>query len=571
MINRKEIEENTKNAIGFFPIPSGIAFVLIIIGNGNILNGILPFGSIQAVIVWLIMGFFFFTWVSLHYHSIEQKKVWIAYLFATIIWLYVGYEILISDHNPVMVFFKSFFLTFAFLLSYIYVPFLKQRNQNLKILFQVHQLRYALFRTLLFIFLLSIALVTIHATLYFLFGIEMRTFLVLIGFNIALAVFVYNFLSTLMVNPNEVQIDIQVYKAMVSRYLLWLLYAFTVIIFTALNLFVFKMVVTQELPKGKIAWMVMGFTIFAFSTYLSLLPYKEKIKKYNTLLWGTLALQSLVLLGSISIRIYEYGVTEKRYLLVAYGLWLFFISLYFLWKKTKAKIFWLFSTLSVVILLSQIGPMNGYSMSRASQQTQLGVLYENFQKVNEKEQSKAFNRLYNVIEYLRDTHGHESVIEVIPELTKENMHGHSTLWKTFGLKASMMNDNSGDVKNVLTFYENNDKVFDVYGYDYFLKRIGTDSYPRTYILKNKVKCTIQIVPSTLTVQVTFNGDRLNTTVEPLLKKLEESNSPPKEQMVLIMENEEMKLRLEFFQIRYYVKREEFTGFANLFVDLKETK
>jgi hypothetical protein len=569
MLKKEVLKNNVHEIIGFFPVSTLIALVLAIIGNGLILDEQMFSSNIAQIIVWLVMGFFFFTWSSLHHHTLEGKGVWIAYLFATVIWLYTGYEIFMSEHTEEVIFFKSFFLTLGFILAYIYVPFLKKRDDNLKILFQIYQLRYALFRTVIFTILLAIALSIIGATFAFLFGLNLTLLLLLMGFNASVGVLLYNFLTTLMINPNEVIVDIEAYKAMINRYLLWLLYAFTAIIFTALNLFVLKIIITQELPEGQIAWMVMGFSVFAFMTYLSLLPYKDKIKKYNTLLWGTLVLQSLVLLASISIRVFEYGVTEKRYLLVAYGLWLLAISLYFLWSKTKAKVFWLFSTLSLVVLLSQMGPINGYTMSEYSQQTRLQSLYANLQKLEHQEKEKAFTELYDVISYLRQTHGGESIIEVIPTLTSEDIYGYSNLRKALGLTNTRVKPTEGSEEVPLTFYDRNSQLFDVRGYDYFLKRVSIDNYIETYILNETTKCSVELDMESMSVRIRFNQYEVSGKLEPLLKKLEVSSSPNKEEMFLLLEDETIKVKLAFFQMYYEPYNTYFTGFANIFIDVKD--
>lgn len=567
MLKKEELRNNVGEMIGFFPLATLIALVLAVIGNGLILNEQMFSSDIAQIIVWLVMGFFFFTWSSLHHHTLEGKGVWIAYGFSTVIWFYTGYEIFMSEHTEEVIFFKSFFLTLGFILAYIYVPFLKQRGDNLKILFQIHQLRYALFRTVIFTILLGIALSIIGGTFSFLFGVNFALLLMLIGFNATLGAFLYNFLSTLMQNPNSVKIDIEAYKAMINRYLLWLLYAFTAIIFTALNLFVLKIIITQELPKGQIAWMVMGFSVFAFMTYLSLLPYKDKIKKYNTLLWGTLVLQSLVLLASISIRVFEYGVTEKRYLLVAYGLWLLGISLYFLWSKAQAKIFWFFSTLSVVVLLSQVGPINGYMVSEYSQQTRLQSLHADFQELDNNEKEKAFTELYDVIKYLRDTHGSESVIEVVPELTHQGIDRYTNLRKALGLDESRMELRSEE--KVLSFYERNDELFDIHGYDYFSKRVTIAHYVSTYTLKEDAEFTVNVDRENLMLKIHCNEHRLEEELTPLLERLNESASPKKDEMVLVLENDEIEVKLEFFQIRYEPLKPYFNGYANVYIDVKD--
>lgn len=565
MIKFDVMQENGSNVLKFFPVPVLIAFVLGLIGNGVILNeDLFPF-EIVEVIAWLMMGFFFYVWVSLHQHSLTRKSIMIAYVVATVLWVYMGFEIFVSNHHEELVFFKSFFLTLGFILAFIYVPFLKQRDNNLKILVQVHQLRYALFGSAPFAFLFGGALLIIASTLNFLFDIELATLWGLIAFNTILGIFLYIFFTTLIINPQNIEIDPSYYA--VNRYLLGLLYAFTIIIFTALNLFVVKIMITQTLPKGQIAWMVMGFSFFAFLSYLSLLPYKAKIKKYNTLLWGTLIVQSLVLLASISIRVYEYGVTEKRYLLVAYGLWLLAISIYFVWKKTEAKIFWFFATLSMVIFLSQVGFLSGYSVSKYSQQSRLEVLYANMKTAQTEEKEKHLRELYDVYYYLKKYHGESSVQAIMPELHEKSVSSYEELHQVLGLSKPVK------VKRPKRdHYYNGEKSkdFNLKGYNYLLHNVALKSYPSEYTLESKHHLQFHYDIKKVLVRVIFDDTVLEADLQPLLETIKEEEID-KEDLVLTLSNEAIDIRFEFFKLRYYAQYKSVTGSADMFIGLKDKK
>jgi len=576
MSKLEKIKERIPYMLNFAPISMVVALLLMFMGdilivNHHILDSI--FGREEnffKVISLLIMSFFIFGWASLHHYGFSFRGRKVAYGVATFVMLYLGVEILFSDHHIEVVFFKSFFITLGFILGYILVPFWKKRDENLQLLIYIHHLRYAFLGSLRLGILFVLGLIIISATIEFLFNLRLEKFFLLVGFNGFFGYFFYLFILQLMQNPYELRYN---FKEEGERsYITLLLYAFTAIIFTALNLFVLKIVLTQELPRGQVAWMVMGFSFFAFLSYLSLLPYVKKVKRFSRLIWGTLLLQSFVLLASIFLRVSEYGFTEKRYLLVAYGLWMMGISLYFLWQHEKAKIFWLFASLWLIVLVSQIGPLSGYSVSCYSQQSRLSGLYQKFKESKSEDKEHQFSDMYSIIKYLKKYHGVESVPPAIMGLTEREVTSYKDIRSFLGLKreGGVESINYGEIEeNRFSYSSRYKSTFNVKEYDYFLTSLYmTDSVSRRELDRDTI-LYFSTNLKTSEIIVSFKKREYRISIEELLYTIKNNNKSLSESdLVLTLDEYPFKLVFEITQVSRY---NSLIVEANIFVKLKDEK
>lgn len=139
----------------------------------------------------------------------------------------------------------------------------------------------------------------------------------------------------------------------------------------------FKILVTMDWPKGWVGWLVSVFSAAGILTLLFLHPYQELvesrwIKRATTLFYAlTLPLTGL-LLGSVYLRISEYGITESRYYLLVLAFWLAGLSLYFLLSRMR-DIRVIPMTLAFLALVSSFGP---WSASRVTFKSQIGRLQD---------------------------------------------------------------------------------------------------------------------------------------------------------------------------------------------------
>ncbi len=139
-----------------------------------------------------------------------------------------------------------------------------------------------------------------------------------------------------------------------------------------------KILVTQNWPLGGVAVWILAFSITGVITYLIGQPMIQHheypwLKKFFAFFFGLILPLTIVLFMSIGIRIQEYGVTEPRYLVVVFGLWLIAVALYYLLSKNKEIKFALLLTASV-FLGSLVGPWSMFNVSVQSQYNRLQTL-----------------------------------------------------------------------------------------------------------------------------------------------------------------------------------------------------
>ncbi|HSG82258.1 MAG TPA: DUF4153 domain-containing protein, partial [Gemmatimonadota bacterium] len=101
-----------------------------------------------------------------------------------------------------------------------------------------------------------------------------------------------------------------------------------------------KIVIQWELPNGWVTYPVMGVTIAGWLALLLVYPIRDQvenawIKAYTRFFsWALYPLIALVIIA-IWTRIAEYGLTERRYLVVVAIAWLLGITVYFTIKRDR--------------------------------------------------------------------------------------------------------------------------------------------------------------------------------------------------------------------------------------------
>jgi hypothetical protein len=184
-----------------------------------------------------------------------------------------------------------------------------------------------------------------------------------------------------------------------------------------------KIFIGMEFPKGVLAWITIAFSVVAISTYLFWTPlWKEKDDKYGRYIWIAVLIQTFMLGSSIWIRVDEYGFTESRYFISLFGVWLLLMSLYFILIRS-ASYKWLFITLSLFIIASQFGKYSASNVSREDQMWRLYHIIEDNQPISDKLDIKTKYKISNLIEYLYNSHGKNSLSPIIPDIVqKHNIH-----------------------------------------------------------------------------------------------------------------------------------------------------
>ncbi|MFA5820812.1 MAG: DUF4153 domain-containing protein [Candidatus Gracilibacteria bacterium] len=183
-----------------------------------------------------------------------------------------------------------------------------------------------------------------------------------------------------------------------------------------------KIVGLWQWPEGGVAIWIMAFSFVGVMTYFFSFAVKEKfisfVGFFRKTLFALLVPLVAVLFFAVWLRIQDYGMTEPRYFIVLFGIWLLVMAGYFLFSKKKdLKI--LPAGIFVALLVSMAGgPVGAFGISEADQLGRLQALFEkNGMMENGKfvEQKSAningedATSVTSIIQYLVMTHGVEGL------------------------------------------------------------------------------------------------------------------------------------------------------------------
>jgi hypothetical protein len=315
---------------------------------------------------------------------------------------------------------RTFVLNIAIHLFVAYSPYLKTYNENgfwqfNKTLF-LRFLLSALYSGVLYSGL-SIALlavdnlfdVKINEKVYF----HLWVFIAII-FN---SVF---FLAGIPQNVRELDSDASYPKGL-KVFTQFVLLPLVTVYLLILYVYGFKILVSWELPRGWVSYLVMCFSVAGIFSLLMIHPVKDNeqnkwINIYARWYYRLLFPLLLLLAVAIYVRVENYGITENRYFLIALAIWLFATIMYFLFSKTK-RIQWIPVTLSIVALLSIFGPWGAFAVSEKSQVGRLEKLLtennilQNGKIVPVKDTISFFAEaeIASIIRYLDQSHGYKKI------------------------------------------------------------------------------------------------------------------------------------------------------------------
>ncbi len=140
---------------------------------------------------------------------------------------------------------------------------------------------------------------------------------------------------------------------------------------TILYLYMFKIIVNQQLPNGWVCIPVLIFSIIGILAYL--LIYPIRLNETNRLIYIYSKYFFYILLPLLSLyfiaiikRIMPYGITEDRYLVFMLGVWIVIISIYIIISKVD-NIIIIPLSLFILLAVSAVGPWGMFQLSVANQ------------------------------------------------------------------------------------------------------------------------------------------------------------------------------------------------------------
>ncbi|MFD2143966.1 DUF4153 domain-containing protein [Mucilaginibacter antarcticus] len=125
-----------------------------------------------------------------------------------------------------------------------------------------------------------------------------------------------------------------------------------------------KILIQWNLPKGFVSYLILGYAVFGILSLLLVYPIREQeenkwLKSFARNFYLLLLPLLILLFVAVGTRVFEYGITEQRYFLIALALWLLFISIYFLLFKTQ-NIKVIPISLCLVTLITIYGPQGRF-------------------------------------------------------------------------------------------------------------------------------------------------------------------------------------------------------------------
>ena len=182
-----------------------------------------------------------------------------------------------------------------------------------------------------------------------------------------------------------------------------------VIIYTAILLAYFvKILVLWQIPNNLIVNLVIWFASFSI-VYLFFLSRVETItfiNKFKIVFPFTLFPLLGMMFFAIYLRIKEYGMTENRYIVIAVGLWIFLSLIYYIFYRENSNIS-IPIFLSVIILITGIGPASATSLSIRSQNARFEKLLRDNKMIAGEEikpniniESDAKSQIVDIVSYM---------------------------------------------------------------------------------------------------------------------------------------------------------------------------
>lgn len=257
----------------------------------------------------------------------------------------------------------------------------------------------------------------------------------------------------------------KILKILITYIVMPLLTIYTFILY----LYFGKIIISMEWPIGLVSHLVLWFSLILTLVLFFITPIKDDIKWTSAFSkWAPRIILPILIMMFISmgIRINAYGITENRYYVFVLGLWIFGTMIYLSLAKERKNIL-LPISLSIIILLSVLGPVSSYSISRYSQSNRLeNILMNNnmlkdgkIQPSSEDISIEDRQSISSILSYFENNHN-LSNLDVLPEEFQM-----SDMEETFGFSYEGNNYFESDYLYYIRDMKSN--IINISEYDYF--------------------------------------------------------------------------------------------------------
>lgn len=288
-----------------------------------------------------------------------------------------------------------------------------------------------------------------------------------------------------------------------------------------LLLYIIKVVVLKAIPNNIITNLILWYGLLSVVVLFVSKTVQDKfIKIYDKVQPIILLILSGMMFYSIGIRISYYGITEGRYMVVMGGIFIVISMIYYLFFNKKTYIT-IPTTLLILTLISSVGPVSAYNISKIDQKNRLEkmLIEENLLVNGEIKPQKNINpakikEIKDKLDYFTRKHSAKELAYLDEKFTTSEIN----MKRVFGFRGDEFESLYG--KN--RFYANNKLEIDTTGYDRLLENIVFEYDFTNQSINNTGNPEVTFSKKSNVIVIQYKGKKIGKlNIEKFRNKLED--------------------------------------------------
>lgn len=288
-----------------------------------------------------------------------------------------------------------------------------------------------------------------------------------------------------------------------------------------LLLYIIKVVVLKAIPNNIITNLILWYGLLSVVILFVSKTVEDKfIKIYDKVQPIILLILSGMMFYSIGIRISYYGITEGRYMVVIGGVFIVISMIYYLFFNKKTYIT-IPTTLLILTLISSVGPVSAYNISKIDQKNRLEkmLIEENLLVNGEIKPQKNVNpakikEIKDKLDYFTRKHSAKELAYLDEKFTTSEIN----MKRVFGFRGDEFESLYG--KN--RFYANNKLEIDTTGYDRLLENIVFEYDFTNQSINNTGNPEVTFSKKSNVIVIQYKGKKIGKlNIEKFRNKLED--------------------------------------------------
>lgn len=288
-----------------------------------------------------------------------------------------------------------------------------------------------------------------------------------------------------------------------------------------LLLYIIKVVVLKAIPNNIITNLILWYGLLSVVVLFVSKTVEDKfLKIYDKVQPIILLILSGMMFYSIGIRISYYGITEGRYMVVIGGVFIVISMIYYLFFNKKTYIT-IPTTLLILTLISSVGPVSAYNISKIDQKNRLEkmLIEENLLVNGEIKPQKNINpakikEIKDKLDYFTRKHSAKELAYLDEKFTTSEIN----MKRVFGFRGDEFESLYG--KN--RFYANNKIEIDTTGYDRLLENIVFEYDFTNQSINNTGNPEVTFSKKSNVIVIQYKGKKIGKlNIEKFRNKLED--------------------------------------------------